>query len=110
MFVFNAELLLYGVTGVPQALLIFTTATLGACAFGNATMGRLVTRNRWYELPMLLAAGLILFYPALLADLLGLDYRVRYFMYLPGVALYAACYLMQRRRRDRMVAGQTAGP
>ena len=101
MFVFNEELLLYGVTSVLQALLIFAMATLGACAFASATMGWFAVRNRWYEPPLLLAAALLLLYPALPTELLGLDPGLRYSMYLPGGGLYAAVYLLQRARVRR---------
>jgi len=98
MFIFNAELLLHGVTSVPQGLLVFAMATMGAFAFANATQGWLITRNQWYEVPLFLAASLLLFYPAIATRSLHLDYALRYYMYIPGLALYAVPYLMQRRR------------
>jgi len=98
MFIFNAELLLHGVTSVPQGLLVFAMATMGAFAFGNATQGWLITRNKWYEVPLFLAASLLLFYPAVATRSLHLDYALRYTMYIPGLFLYAVPYLMQRRR------------
>ena len=101
MFIFNAELLLYGVTSVPQALLIFIMATVGAFAFGNATQGWFITRNRWYELPMFLAASVILFYPAIVTRVFHLDHGLRYYMYLLGLAVYASAYLLQRFRVTR---------
>jgi len=77
----------------------FAMATLGAFAFGNATQGWFVARNRWYEVPFFLAASLILFYPAVVIRWFGLDYGLRYVMYLLGLALYAVPYLTQRLRR-----------
>lgn len=98
MFVFNAELLLYGVTSVPQAMLVFAMAAMAAFAFANATQGWFLVKNRLYELPLFLGASLILFYPALLTKLLHLDYGLRYYMYAVGLALYGLAYLAQRPR------------
>ncbi len=113
MFVFNAELLLHGVTSVPQAILIFVMATLAAFAFGNATQGWFLVKNRWYELPLFLGASLILFYPGIMTRLLHLDHGLRYYMYAIGLALYAFAYLTQRLRLRRTheedVVGLAAG-
>jgi TRAP-type uncharacterized transport system fused permease subunit len=98
MFVFNAELLLHGIGSVAQALLIFAMATIGAFAFGNATQGWLIMRNKWYEVPLLLTASLLLFYPAVATRVLNLDYGLRYYMYIPGLVLYGAAYFAQRLR------------
>lgn len=109
MFVFNAELLLHGVTSVPQAILIFIMATLAAFAFGNATQGWFLVKNRWYELPLFLGASLILFYPGIMTRLLRLDHGLRYYMYVIGLALYASAYLTQRLRLRRTQAEQVVG-
>jgi len=98
MFVFNSELILYGISSIWQGLLIFTMAVFGACAFANAVQGWLLTRNKWYDIPVLLAASLVLFYPAILTDLLRLDHSLRYYMYLVGLGLYGVAILMQRAR------------
>jgi len=107
MFIFNAELLLYGVDSVAQGLLIFTMATLGAFAFGNATQGWLIARNKWYEVPLFLAASLLLFYPAIATRIFRLDYSLRYYMYLLGLAFYATAYVTQRLRARRDNSGGT---
>ncbi len=99
MFIFNHELLLIGVTSVPQAILVITTASLGAMAFVSATQGWLVTRNRWYEIPCLLAVTVIMMRPALLATWLDLPHK--YFSFIIGGALYGAIYLAQRARAER---------
>ncbi len=98
MFVFNAELVLHGIENIPQALLIFAMATLGALAFANAVQGWFITRNRWYEIPLFLLASLILFYPAFLTRTLHLNHGLRYYMYFAGMAVYGFCYLIQKLR------------
>jgi TRAP-type uncharacterized transport system fused permease subunit len=104
MFVFNAELVLFGITSLPQALLIFAMASLGACAFANAVQGWCITRNRWYELPLFLLASLIFFYPAIITKLFHLDHGWRYYMYLAGAIVYGSVYLSQRLRTRRLAA------
>ncbi|MHC4679272.1 MAG: TRAP transporter permease [Planctomycetota bacterium] len=98
MFVFNAELVLYGINSWPQALLIFVMATLGAFAFTNAVQGWFITKNRWYEIPLFLIASLILFCPAVLTKVFHLDDSLRYYMYFVGMAIYGLPYFLQRSR------------
>jgi TRAP transporter 4TM/12TM fusion protein len=98
MFVFNAELVLYGIDSVPQALLIFSMAALGAFAFTNAVQGWFLTKNKWFEIPLFLIAALILFCPAVLTKIFNLDHSLRYYMYFAGIAIYAIAYLIQKTR------------
>ncbi|MHC4148599.1 MAG: TRAP transporter permease [Planctomycetota bacterium] len=101
MFVFNAELVLYGVDSFPQALLIFTMAIFGAFAFANVAQGWFLIRNKWYEVPLLLTACLILFYPAVITKIFNLHYELRYYMYFVGMGVYGLCYLIQKLRLKR---------
>ena len=98
MFVFNPELVLVGVTGLPQALLVFAMACIGAFAFANASQRWFLTKNKWFELPLLLCASLILFYPAALTRILRLDHGLRYYMYIVGIALYVLAGAIQKFR------------
>lgn len=98
MFVFNAELILYGISSVPQALLIFIMAIFGAFAFANAVQGWFIIKNRWYEIPLFLMASLILFYPAVITRTFNLNPGLRYYMYLVGIAVYGLAYIVQRLR------------
>ena len=98
MFVFNAELVLYGINSLAQALLIFAMAIFGAFAFTNAVQGRFLTKNKWYEIPLFLIASLILFYPAIVTKIFNLDHSLRYYMYFVGIAVYALSYLVQKLR------------
>ena len=97
-FVFNAELILHGIDNFSQALLVFTMAVFGAFAFTNAVQGWFITKNKWYEIPLFLIASLILFYPAGLTKFFNLDYSLRYYMYLIGMAVYALSFLIQKLR------------
>ncbi len=98
MFVFNAELVLFGVTSFAQAMLIFVMACLGAFAFTNAVQRWFLTRVRWFEIPIYLAAALLLFYPGLIPKAIGLTGASRYYMYPLGLGVYGLGYLIQRLR------------
>ena len=102
MFVFNAELVLFGIHSLGQALLIFATAIFGAFAFSNAVQGWFITKNKVYEIPLFLAASVILFYPAIVTRIFNLDHGLRYYMYLVGFAIYGLAYLIQRSRQRRI--------
>ncbi|MDH4211135.1 MAG: TRAP transporter permease [candidate division WOR-3 bacterium] len=102
MFVFNAELILFGVHNLAQAMLIFVMAIFGAFAFANAVQGWFITKNRIYEMPLFLVASVIFFYPALLTNLFNLSHDLRYYMYFVGFAIYGFAYLIQRSRRKEV--------
>ncbi len=102
MFIFNSDLILHNINSWPLGIMIFLTACVGTCAFASATQGWFLTRNRWYEMILLLGATLIMFRPDLLAGVLHLPHR--YISYPIGLALLAATYLWQRRRAGRMSA------
>jgi TRAP transporter 4TM/12TM fusion protein len=101
MFVFNAELILFGVHNLAQALLIFATAAFGACCFANAVQGWFLTQNKIYEIPLFLIASVVFFYPGLITNLLNLSHEMRYYMYIVGFVIYGFVYLMQRVRSGR---------
>ena len=98
MFVFNPELLLEGIHGWPHALLIFAMALVGISAFECFAQDYCFTRNRWYEIPLFLAAAFTLFHPGALCPLLGLDTSLKYVLFPAGILLFALTALNQRRR------------
>ncbi len=98
MFVFNPELVMVNITNGFQVILVFSMGIFGACAFANAVQGWFLIKNRWYEIPLFLAASVILFYPAVLTRLLGIAFEFRYYMYLVGLAIYLIAFLIQKVR------------
>ena len=99
MFIFNSDLILHNINSWPLGIMIFLTACVGTCAFASATQGWFFTRNKWYDVILLLCATLIMFRPDLLAEMLKLPHR--YVSYPIGLALLAAIYFNQRRRAGR---------
>ncbi|ROQ93292.1 TRAP transporter permease [Desulfosoma caldarium] len=104
MFIFNHDLILYGISSWSQGLLIFAMACLGNFAFAAATQGWLITRNRIYEVPLLLGVTLIMMRPDVIAPRLGLDYAHRHWAYLVGLALFGFIYFLQKLRSPRQPA------
>ncbi len=98
MFIFNPDLILYNINSWIIALLIFAMTCIGNFAFASATQGWFVTKNRFYEIPILLAATFTLMRPDAVAKLFGLPHEQRYWMYLVGLAMFGLVYVLQRPR------------
>ncbi|MBW1925252.1 MAG: TRAP transporter permease [Deltaproteobacteria bacterium] len=99
MFIFNHDLILHGIGSWSQGFLVFAMACVGNFAFASATQGWVITRNRPYEIPLLLCVTLVMMRPELAAGWLGLGPEDRYWAYLPGLVLFGIVYLMQKKRR-----------
>jgi len=108
MFIFNSDLILHNISSWPAGLLIFAMACMGNFAFASATQGWLVAKNRFYEIPLLLAATFVLMRPDAIARLLGVSHDKRFWMYLIGLVIFAVTYLLQRPRRPQVAASATA--
>jgi TRAP-type uncharacterized transport system fused permease subunit len=104
MFIFNSDLILHNIFSWPQAILIFIMTCMGNFAFASATQGWFVAKNRIYELPLLLGATFILMRPDAIASVVGMPHGQRYWMYLLGLAVFGAVYLLQRPRIPRVAA------
>jgi TRAP transporter 4TM/12TM fusion protein len=104
MFIFNTDLILYGINSWPLGILIFAMAVLAAFSFTSALQGFFITKNKWYEVPLFLIAALILFNPGVITDLLNLEVGNKYFFYLFGVVIFAGIAALQKfRMRKRRV-------
>ena len=55
-----------------------------------------MTRNRWYDIPLLLSVSAIMFRPDFFGRLGG--FGNHYYMYLAGLGLWAAIYMLQKVR------------
>ncbi|SMC21044.1 TRAP transporter, 4TM/12TM fusion protein [Desulfacinum hydrothermale DSM 13146] len=98
MFIFNHDLILHGINSWTQGLLIFAMACLGNFAFASATQGWFITRNRFYEVPLLLGVTVIMMRPDAVAGWVGVPMDQRYWMYAAGLVLFAGIYFLQRLR------------
>ena len=98
MFVFNPELLLYGINSWPHALLLFIMALVGMSAFECFAQGFCITRNRWYELPLFLAAAFVLLHPGGIAPFFHMDEISKYLLFPLGLFCYGFVVFIQRMR------------
>ncbi|MCP4756554.1 MAG: TRAP transporter fused permease subunit, partial [Proteobacteria bacterium] len=101
MFVFNSDLILHRIDSWTVGLTVFVMAVFGAFAFTSAVQGWFITKNRWFEIPVLLLATLILFNPSALDSWIPLPFDTKYSMYVVGMALMGSIYLNQKARISR---------
>ncbi|MBN1423611.1 TRAP transporter permease [Candidatus Fermentibacteria bacterium] len=100
MFVYNTDIILHGITSWPLGILILVMTSAGACSFAAATQGWFITRNRWYDTVLLLAATFSLMRPDFIAQTLLGDPALRHATYPIGLTILAATCLLQRARRS----------
>lgn len=68
MFIFNTQLLLIGIDGPGQLVLVIATASVAMLMFSAATQGYWLTKSRWWETILLLVIAFILFRPGFFWD------------------------------------------
>jgi TRAP-type uncharacterized transport system fused permease subunit len=98
MFIFNSDLILHNVTRWSQGILIFVMACLGNFAFASATQGWFLTRNKVWEIPLLLTVTFVLMRPDQIASWLGMAHGQRYWTYLIGLAIFGLLALFHKKR------------
>ncbi len=101
MFIFNSDLILHNIYSWRAGLLIFIMACMGNFAFASATQGWLVTRNKLYDIPILLAATFALMRPDALARWFGMPHEQRFWTYGVGLCLFGLVVVMQKWRAGR---------
>lgn len=97
MFIFNADLILHNIHSWPLGILIFVMACLGNFAFGSATQGFFIARNKIWEIPILLSITFVMMRPDYVAYMFNMSEH-KYYMYIIGLVLLGVIYLMQRPR------------
>ena len=114
MFVFNSDLLLWGIDSWWEIGVIFATSTIAMFAFAALTQNYLTTRNRIHDMALLVLSCLVLLRPRAMGEILAAAGAIRwlpalaaavlqskFLWYAVGVALFFAVYLLQCRRRRR---------
>jgi TRAP transporter 4TM/12TM fusion protein len=99
MFIFNSRLILSGVDSWLHGLWIFLAAVVAACMFTAAVQGWFLRRNRWFEVPLLLAGAALLFHPDLLRPLLPAGGNAIP-GYAAGIAFFGLALLSQKLVAD----------
>lgn len=98
MFIFNTDLILHNVDSWLQGILIFLMACCANFAFASATQGFFIAKNKFYEIPLFLAASFVLFRPDIIARWINIPNDQRYWSYLIGLGIWVLVYLLQRPR------------
>jgi len=98
MFVFNPDLILHGINSWSFALFIFAMSVVGGFAFASFLQGWLIVKNRWYEMPILIASALICFNPKIATSILNISPDYRYYFYAVGVGLFLLVLFLQKIR------------
>jgi len=96
MFIFNPDLILHHINSWPLAILIFGMAILGGWAFASATQGWVLTKNKWYDIPLLIAAALILFNPGIVTHFIELPNK--YYGYIIGLIIWGIVLMLHKMR------------
>ncbi|MDH3997313.1 MAG: DUF3394 domain-containing protein, partial [Desulfuromonadales bacterium] len=102
VFIFNHDLLLWGVNSWSKGLMIFAMTCVGAFAFASATQGWMIVRNRWCDIPLLLSVAAIMFRPDFFAELAGIDNQ--YLLYPFGLVLWGGVFALQKTRSAKASA------
>ncbi len=109
MFVFNTDLLLWGIDSWLQIIVIFTTAVVAMFAFANLTQNFFIAKNRIYESALLVLVVAMLMRPHYFSDLLSFGENWgKFAIYVLGVAVYALIFFLQKPRADRAMAMSAA--
>ncbi|HLW28877.1 MAG TPA: TRAP transporter permease [Kiloniellales bacterium] len=77
IFIFNYQLLMIGIEGPLQLILIIVIAIIAMLVFAAGTMGYFYTRNRFYESIALLLVAFTLFRPGFWMDMVAPQYVER---------------------------------
>jgi hypothetical protein len=75
LWIFNPQLLLIGLNGWVDGIIVVATSTIAMLVFAAVTMGWFRTRSRWWESLVLLGAVFVLFRPNALMDLVADPYQ-----------------------------------
>ncbi|HLT78652.1 MAG TPA: TRAP transporter permease [Ferrovibrio sp.] len=94
LFVFNPQILLIGLEGWADTILVIAACVIAMLAFSAATMGWFLARNRIWESALLLLACFTLFRPGFWLDLVYDPYE-----HLPAAKLYEVAERLPRNSR-----------
>ncbi|MDD6088612.1 MAG: TRAP transporter permease [Desulfovibrionaceae bacterium] len=108
-FIFNHDIILWGINSVWESLFIFAMTVLGCMSFASLTQNWFLNKNNLFESLLLSAATVLLLFPALLTGFF-LSYDQRWWGYAAGiVCLMLTASLQLLRTRLSSVPVHTAG-
>lgn len=77
VFLYNPEILLIGIQSPAHFVWVVFTAMLACMCFASATQRYMLTRTRWWEVLLLVAAMIVLFRPSVLQDIIYPPYELK---------------------------------
>ena len=86
MFIFNHDIILWGVDSVPEGIFLFFMTVLGCMSFASLTQGWFIAKNTLPDALLLACSTIIMLYPALLTGFF-LPHDQRYWGYLIGIGI-----------------------
>jgi len=98
MFVFNYDIILHKINTWPFALFIFAMTLMGSLIFSSAVQGWFLTKNKIFELPLLLASSLLFFRPGIATDIFNFNDELKYYFYGLAFAILLIVVVSQRIR------------
>ncbi|MGN1209673.1 MAG: TRAP transporter permease, partial [Duodenibacillus sp.] len=99
VFLFNGDLLMIGIDSFWTGLFIFAMTSVGMLAFTSALQGWLVRQINVLERVLLLVCTAFMLFPFSLTGFF-LPYEMRWWGYLPGLAIFGGLWLWQSMRRS----------
>lgn len=100
IFLFNSDLILVGIEGWWQSLMVCIAAALGMMAATSAIMGHAIIRTNIIERMLLCVAAIFLLYPFLLTGFF-IPYEQRWWGYPVGLFLLGLVAILQYKRKER---------
>ena len=97
MFIFNHDIILWGVDSVPEGIFLFFMTVLGCMSFASLTQGWFIAKNTLPDALLLACSTIIMLYPALLTGFF-LPHDQRYWGYLIGIGIMGLLAYMQHAR------------
>ncbi|MBE6596765.1 MAG: TRAP transporter permease [Ruminococcaceae bacterium] len=94
VFALNPAMLFIGTNGVLEILLIVISSFVGIFAVSAALEGYILTNMPWYQRIISVAGGLLLIYPGVVTDVIGLSI----------VALVVILQIITKQRRNKTLA------
>ena len=86
MFIFNHDIILWGIDSVPEGIFLFFMTVLGCMSFASLTQGWFIAKNTLPDALLLACSTIIRLYPALLTGFF-LPHDQRYWGYLIGIGI-----------------------
>lgn len=98
MFIFNHDIILDGINSWPFGLFIFAMTLIASMVFSSAVQGWFLTKNKLFELPILLISSFLFYRPGIFTDVFNLNDDWKYYFYGLAFAILMLVVVSQKIR------------